>query len=146
MIQGIRNSRCPKRIFRHNDVDHLESLLAADCAEEVKLGIAPRPKIVAFESVYSMTGDVCPVEAICDVSHQFGALTFVDEVHAVGLYGDSGAGIAERDDVMSKVDIVSGTLGKAFGVVGKLLLSVLCLLSLCVTMLPGAVLQTVKCL
>eukprot|EP00117_Sycon_ciliatum_P025731 scpid37797/ scgid0718/ 5-aminolevulinate synthase, nonspecific, mitochondrial; 5-aminolevulinic acid synthase 1; Delta-ALA synthase 1; Delta-aminolevulinate synthase 1 len=118
MIHGICNSRCPKRVFRHNDLDHLEQLLEADCQEELRRGIAPRPKIVAFESVYSMTGDVCPIGDICDLAHRYGALTFIDEVHAVGLYGKTGAGIAERDNFVDKVDIISGTLGKAFGVVG----------------------------
>lgn len=119
MIQGIRNSGCPKRIFRHNCLDHLERLLAADCLAEQEQGLAPRPKIVAFESVYSMTGDVCPISDLCDLAHRYGALTFVDEVHAVGLYGDTGAGIAEREGVQDKIDIVSGTLGKAYGTQGK---------------------------
>ncbi|KAK2578177.1 hypothetical protein KPH14_001369 [Odynerus spinipes] len=110
MIQGIRNSGVPKHIFRHNDVKHLEELLS-----KVDKSI---PKIVAFETVHSMTGDICPLEQLCDVAHKYGALTFVDEVHAVGLYGYSGAGIGERDWVLDKMDIISGTLGKAFGNVG----------------------------
>ncbi|KAJ6222121.1 hypothetical protein RDWZM_000666 [Blomia tropicalis] len=110
MIHGIRNSGVPKHIFRTCDPDHLESLLKK---VDYKL-----PKIVAFETVHSMTGDICPIERLCDVAHKYNAITFVDEVHAVGLYGKHGAGIAERDDVMHKVDIVSGTLGKAFGNVG----------------------------
>ncbi|XP_023293803.2 5-aminolevulinate synthase, erythroid-specific, mitochondrial [Lucilia cuprina] len=110
MIQGIRNSGVPKHIFRHNDVDHLESML-----EKLDKKI---PKIVAFETVHSMTGDICPLEEMCDIAHEYGAITFVDEVHAVGLYGDHGAGIGERDDVMHKMDIISGTLGKAFGNIG----------------------------
>lgn len=110
MIQGIRNSGVPKHIFRHNDVDHLESML-----QKLDKKI---PKIVAFETVHSMTGDICPLEEMCDVAHEYGALTFVDEVHAVGLYGDHGAGIGERDGVMDKMDIISGTLGKAFGNIG----------------------------
>ncbi|KZC12817.1 PREDICTED: 5-aminolevulinate synthase, erythroid-specific, mitochondrial isoform X2 [Dufourea novaeangliae] len=110
MIQGIKNSGVPKHIFRHNDVQHLEELLS-------KLDKTV-PKIVAFETVHSMTGDICPLEELCNVAHKYGAITFVDEVHAVGLYGYSGAGIGERDWVLHKMDIISGTLGKAFGNVG----------------------------
>jgi len=110
MIQGIRNSGVPKHIFRHNDPEHLEELLA-----KVDKKV---PKIVAFETVHSMTGAICPLEELCDVAHKYGALTFVDEVHAVGLYGQHGAGVGERDGLMHKMDIISGTLGKAFGNVG----------------------------
>nr|CAB3220856.1 5-aminolevulinate synthase, erythroid-specific, mitochondrial [Phallusia mammillata] len=110
MIQGIRNSGVPKHIFRHNDPQHLEELL--------KKSDPSKPKIVAFETVHSMDGAVCPLKELCDVSHKYGAITFVDEVHAVGLYGDRGAGIGERDGLMDDIDIVSGTLGKAFGNVG----------------------------
>ncbi|XP_077610723.1 5-aminolevulinate synthase, erythroid-specific, mitochondrial isoform X2 [Crocuta crocuta] len=110
MIQGIRNSGAAKFVFRHNDPDHLKKLL--------KESNPNTPKIVAFETVHSMDGAICPLEELCDVAHQYGALTFVDEVHAVGLYGSRGAGIGERDGVMHKIDIVSGTLGKAFGCVG----------------------------
>ncbi|XP_032186633.1 5-aminolevulinate synthase, erythroid-specific, mitochondrial [Mustela erminea] len=110
MIQGIRNSGAAKFVFRHNDPDHLKKLL--------KESNLKTPKIVAFETVHSMDGAICPLEELCDVAHQYGALTFVDEVHAVGLYGSRGAGIGERDGIMYKIDIVSGTLGKAFGCVG----------------------------
>ncbi|XP_061875629.1 5-aminolevulinate synthase, erythroid-specific, mitochondrial-like isoform X1 [Colius striatus] len=110
LIQGIRRSGVPKHIFRHNDPEHLQQLL-----QRSPPGL---PKIVAFESVHSMDGSVAPLGALCDVAHAHGALTFVDEVHAIGLYGARGAGVAERDDVMHKVDIVSGTLGKAVGAVG----------------------------
>ncbi|MFO1084505.1 MAG: 5-aminolevulinate synthase [Reyranellaceae bacterium] len=110
MIAGIRHSGATRRIFRHNDVAHLEELLAA--------ADPTTPKIVAFESVYSMDGDVSPIGEICDVAHRRGALTYLDEVHAVGMYGDGGAGVAERDGVLDKVDIVQGTLAKAFGVIG----------------------------
>ncbi|MDP1966791.1 MAG: 5-aminolevulinate synthase [Reyranella sp.] len=110
MIAGIRHSGAVRKIFRHNDVAHLEELLAA--ADPAK------PKIVAFESVYSMDGDISPIGALCDVAHRHGALTYLDEVHAVGMYGARGAGVAERDGVLAKVDIVQGTLAKAFGVVG----------------------------
>ena len=110
MIAGIRHSGAKRRIFRHNDVAHLETLLAeSDPAT---------PKIVAFESVYSMDGDISPIGEICDVAHRYGALAYLDEVHAVGMYGLRGAGVAERDGVLDKVDIVQGTLAKAFGVVG----------------------------
>ena len=110
MIAGIRHSGALRRIFRHNDVAHLEELLA---------GADPStPKIVAFESVYSMDGDVSPIGEICDVAHRHGALTYLDEVHAVGMYGARGAGVAERDGALGRVDIVQGTLAKAFGVVG----------------------------
>ncbi|UYN97136.1 MAG: 5-aminolevulinate synthase [Enhydrobacter sp.] len=110
MIAGIRHSGAVRKIFRHNDVAHLEQLLRqADPAT---------PKIVAFESVYSMDGDISPIGEICDVAHRHGALAYLDEVHAVGMYGSRGAGVAERDDVLDKVDIVQGTLAKAFGVIG----------------------------
>ncbi len=110
MIAGIRHSGAVRKIFRHNDVAHLEELLAAADPKT--------PKIVAFESVYSMDGDVSPIGALCDVAHRYGALTYLDEVHAVGMYGARGAGVAERDGVLAEVDIVQGTLAKAFGVVG----------------------------
>jgi len=110
MIQGIRNSRAPKHIFKHNDPVHLDNLLS-----KVDKNV---PKIVAFETVHSMTGAICPLEELCDVAHAHGALTFVDEVHAVGLYGREGAGVGERDGVMDKIDIITGTLGKAYGNIG----------------------------
>jgi len=110
MIQGIKNSGVPKHIFKHNDPEHLEHLLS-----KVDVSV---PKIVAFETVHSMTGAICPLEEMCDVAHKYGALTFVDEVHAVGLYGKHGAGVGERDGVEHKIDIISGTLGKAFGNIG----------------------------
>ncbi|XP_010730020.2 5-aminolevulinate synthase, nonspecific, mitochondrial isoform X2 [Larimichthys crocea] len=110
MIQGIRNSGVKKFIFRHNDVSHLQELLEKSDPST--------PKIVAFETVHSMDGAVCPLEQMCDIAHKFGAITFVDEVHAVGLYGPRGGGIGDRDRIMHKMDIISGTLGKAFGCVG----------------------------
>lgn len=110
MIQGIRNSGIPKTVFKHNDCDHLESLLK-------KLPV-DTPKIVAFESVHSMDGSICDLHKMCDITHKYGGIAFVDEVHAVGLYGENGAGIGERDNAFAKMDIITGTLGKAFGNIG----------------------------
>ena len=110
MIAGIRNGGGAKKIWRHNDLDHLRMLLRAAPAEA--------PKVIAFESVYSMDGDIAPLAEICDLADEFGALTYLDEVHAVGLYGDRGAGVAERDGLMDRIDIIEGTLGKAYGVMG----------------------------
>ncbi|MEQ8923748.1 MAG: 5-aminolevulinate synthase [Roseovarius sp.] len=110
MIEGVRRNGGAKRIFRHNDVEHLRELLAADDPDA--------PKLIAFESIYSMDGDFGPIEAICDIADEFGALTYIDEVHAVGMYGPRGAGVAERDRLMHRLDIINGTLAKAFGVMG----------------------------
>ena len=110
MISGIRGSRAEKRIFRHNDVNHLESLLRQTAPD--------RPKIIAFESLYSMDGDIAPLARICDLADKFDALTYLDEVHAVGLYGIHGGGISEREGLMDRIDVIEGTLAKGFGVVG----------------------------
>ena len=110
MIEGVRQAHCEKQIFRHNDVAHLEQLLA--------LADPLRPKLVVFEGLYSMDGDVAPVGPICDLAARYGAMTYIDEVHAVGMYGPRGGGIAEREGVMERIDVVEGTLAKAFGCLG----------------------------
>ena len=110
MIEGVRRGNGLKRIFRHNDVAHLRELIAADDPAA--------PKMIAFESIYSMDGDFGPIKEICDVADEFGALTYIDEVHAVGMYGPRGAGVAERDRQMHRIDIINATLAKAYGVFG----------------------------
>ncbi|VCU59102.1 5-aminolevulinate synthase [Tritonibacter mobilis] len=110
MIEGVRRNGGAKRVFRHNDVAHLRELLEADDPAA--------PKLIAFESVYSMDGDFGPIEEICDLADEFNALTYIDEVHAVGMYGPRGGGVTERDNLAHRIDIINGTLAKAYGVMG----------------------------
>jgi len=110
MIHGVRDSKAEKRIFRHNDIEHLEELLKAEPVS--------RPKVIAFESVYSMDGDIAPIEEICDLADKYGAMTYIDEVHAVGLYGPRGGGVCEQRGLMDRIDIIEGTFGKAYGCMG----------------------------
>jgi 5-aminolevulinate synthase len=110
MIEGVRQSSCEKQIFRHNDMAHLEALLVAAAPD--------RPKLIVFESLYSMDGDVAPLHRICDLAQRYGAMTYIDEVHAVGMYGACGGGISERDGAADRIDVIEGTLAKAFGCLG----------------------------
>jgi len=110
MIHGMKSSGVEKRVFRHNDIEHLEELLKAEDEN--------RPKIIAFESVYSMEGDIAPIEQICDLAEKYNAFTYLDEVHAVGLYGPRGGGIAEERGLLDRIDMIEGTFGKAYGLMG----------------------------
>ncbi|WP_240008108.1 5-aminolevulinate synthase [Pseudaquidulcibacter saccharophilus] len=134
MIEGIRRSGCEKRIFRHNDVAHLRSLLEK----------APQsaPKLIAFESVYSMDGDMSPMKEFLDLADEFNAMTYLDEVHAVGMYGEHGAGVAERDGLMHRFDIIEGTMGKAFGVMGGYITANATIIDAIRSLAPGFIFTT----
>jgi 5-aminolevulinate synthase len=134
MIEGVRQSGCEKHVWRHNDVEHLESLLKAAPADA--------PKLIALESVYSMDGDIGPLEAVCDLADKYNALTYLDEVHAVGLYGLRGGGIAERDGLLDRFDIIEGTLGKAFGLMGGYIAADSVIIDAVRSMAPGFIFTT----
>ena len=134
IIYGVKDSKCKKEIFNHNNPQHLEQLL-----QKYDRSV---PKIVIFESVHSMSGDISPISELCDVAHHYNAWTFIDEVHAVGLYGQRGGGISERDRLSDKLDIISGTLGKAFGVQGGYVASSANFLDMIRSYAPGFIFTT----
>ena len=137
MIEGIRRSGCDRRIFKHNDMGHLRALLENDDAD--------RPKVIAFESVYSMDGDIAPLKDLCDLADEFNAITYLDEVHAVGMYGHEGAGVAQRDGVMDRISIIEGTLAKAYGVMGGYIATESAVVDAIRSMAPGFIFTTSTC-
>ena len=134
IIEGIRRNGSERRIFRHNDVEHLRKLLETDDPKA--------PKLIAFESIYSMDGDFAPIGEICNLAEEFAALTYIDEVHAVGMYGKSGGGVAERDNLLSRIDVINGTLAKAFGVMGGYIASSVKLCDALRSYAPGFIFTT----